>query len=363
LAFVNREDVQYRTEDMISKEFSKKDLMPGNSSGSTGQPITYYHDKQALSASKAAVLAGWELAGRRLGDKVITLWGNTQTVEKEWSKLESRVKAWLYHNKRFPVDRFIDQDYLKEMAGVFARQNGGYVFGYVNPIAYVASYIKDNRIALQRRFDGIMTTAEKLHPHHRDILEEVLGPVYDCYGSREIQGYAYQCKEQKGYHIIEPNLIFEADDFLEGTKEVVVTDLWNYAWPLIRYKIGDLIKGEFRQCACGCTWKTFDTIVGRTWESIELPNGGVMFPLFWFTGPIQKYWGTFKQTQFARVAADKLVYRVVLYEDREYPYLDEIREAGSKQLAKVGMKFEVEVVESFPIGPSGKHRSLIDETK
>jgi phenylacetate-CoA ligase len=363
LECVTREDVQYRTEDMISKEFRKQDLLPGNSSGSTGQPITYYHDKQALSASKAAVLAGWELAGRRLGDKVITLWGNTQTVEREWSKPESRIKAKLYRNKRFPVDKFIDQSYSKEIAEVFAKQNGGYVFGYVNPIALIANYIKNNHILLKRKFDGIFTTAEKLYPHHREIMEEVLGPVYDCYGSREVQGFAYQCREQKGYHVIEPNLIFEADEFKAGTKEVIITDLWNYAWPLIRYKISDLIKGEFGTCDCGCTWKTFDTIVGRTWESIELPDGGVVFPLYWFTNLIHKYWGTFKQTQFARVAEDKLVYRVVLFEGRDYPYLEDIKRTGKEHLAKVGMKFDVEVVDSFPIGPSGKHRSIVDETK
>jgi phenylacetate-CoA ligase len=363
LALVTREDVQYRTEDMIAKKYSKQDLMPGKSSGSTGQAIIYYHDKEALSASKAAVLAGWELAGKKMGDKLITLWGNRYTLEEEWTKWESRLKANLYRNKRFPVDKFIDENYTRELAEVFAGQNGGYVFGYANPIAILAGYIKDKNIALKSPFKGVFTTAEKLYPHQRKTIEEALGPVYDCYGSREIHAYGFQCRERKGYHVVEPNLVFEAMDFKDKTKEVVVTDLWNYAWPIIRYSIGDLITGEFGRCTCGCTWKTFDTIIGRTWEAIELPDGGAVFPHYWFTDVVFKYWGTFKQTQWARVAEDKLVFRVLPFEGRDYSYIEEIQNSVSDRLAKVGMTFAVEVVDGFPIGPSGKHRGIVDETK
>jgi len=357
---VTREDIQEHGLEVISKEFNRDSLLSGHSSGSTGQPITYYHDRQAYSAGRAAVLMGWELAGKRLGDKLITLWGNRDTVENNWATPGSRFKAMLHRNKRFPVDKFIEESYVQEILGVLAKQRGGFIFGYTQPIYKLACHAEEEGIRLERKFDGIMTTAEKLHPDQREIIEEVLGPVFDGYGSREILGKAYQCRERKGYHIIEPNLIFEKVDFAEDTKEVIVTDLWNYAWPLIRYKIGDLIAGEFGRCECDCTWKTFDTIIGRRNELMRMPNGGVLHPLFWVVDDIMKHYSKAKQRQVARVSKNKIVFRLQLFKDQDPSFVENLREAVAKRFKGI-IETDVEVVESFPLGPGGKHRSMVDE--
>lgn len=360
---VTREDVQDHTLEFIAKPYKRADLMESHSSGSTGQPITYFHDKQTQSAGRAAVLLGWELAGRKMGDKVVTLWGNRETIEHKWSKPKSRFKAMLYRDKRYPVDRFVEESYIEEILDVLKKQKGGYIFGYSHAITAIAGQVREQNIEFERRFDGVMSTAEKLYPQNRALVEEVLGPVYDCYGSREILGIAYQCQERKGYHIIEPNVIFEADDFLDDKKEIVVTDLWNYAWPLIRYKISDLIAGEFGRCTCDCTWQTFDTIVGRATDILRLPDGSLMHPLYWFIDDIAKHWYTFKQVQFARVAEDELVFRVRLFEGQNYDFMIGMEKAMQERFSQLGLKFNVEVVDNFVIGPTGKHRSVVDETK
>ncbi len=359
---VTREDIQNHGSELISRKFSKDSLLSGQSSGSTGEPIVYYHDKQAYSAGRAAVLTGWELAGKELGDHVITLWGNRDTIEHEWSKLDSRLKARLYRDKRFPVDKFIDKNYHQEILDVMIKQKGGFIFGYTQPIYMIACHAKEKGVELERKFDGVLTTASKLLSNQRSTIEEVLGPVYDGYGSREILGKGYQCQERKGYHIVEPNLIFEAEDFTDDTKEVIVTDLWNYAWPLIRYKIGDLITGEFGMCSCECTWKTFDTIVGRVSDLFVLPDGGIMHPMFWVISDLMKHLFAIKQLQFAKVAKNKFVFRLQLYEGQDASFMDGFREAISNRFKGIS-DFDVELVDHFPIGPSGKYKSVVDETK
>lgn len=359
---VTREEVQDHTFEFISRGYNSEKLIRSSSSGSTGQPISLFQDKAAYSAGRAGVLMGWELSGMKLGDKIITLWGNRETIETRWSKPMSRLKAAIYRDKRIPVDRFVDESYFKEILDILKKRRGGYIFGYSHAISGIANYIKERGIEFERKFDGIYTTAEKLIPQNRAIIEEVLGPVYDCYGSREILAKAYQCKERKGYHIIEPNVIFEAEDFEGKTKDIVVTDLWNYAWPLIRYKIGDLISGEFGGCDCDCTWKTFPEIIGRTTDILRLPDGTVMHPLYWWIYDLSKYWYTFKKVQFARVAEDKMVFRVQLFENEKYEFWDNMKEDLEKRFAQVGMKFEVKLVDRFPVYPGFKHRSVVDET-
>lgn len=359
---VTREDIRVHGLELIAKGFSKDRLISGFSSGSTGEPIEYFHDKQAYSAGRAAVLAGWELAGKKIGDRTITLWGNRDTIEQNWSKPGSRLKAKLYREKRFPVDRFIEESYIRKILNMLIEQNGGFIFGYSNPIYLLACYAKEKGVEIQKKFDGILTTAEKIFPDQREVVEEVFGPVFDSYGSREILGKGYQCRERKGYHIVEPNLIFEAEKFKDDYKEVVVTDLWNYAWPLIRYNIGDLIAGEFGRCSCECTWMTFDTIIGRANDILKLPDGGYVLPLFWVIDDIIKHASKAKQRQFVKVSDNKIVFRVQLFEGQDSSFVEDLRAAMARRFEGI-IETDVEIVESFPLGPSGKHKSLVDETQ
>ena len=145
------------------------------------------------------------------------------------------------------------------------------------------------------------------------------------------------------------------------TKEVIVTDLWNYAWPLIRYKIGDLIAGEFGKCDCGCTWKTFDTIVGRVSELFILPNGGLMHAMFWAISDLWQHMPSMKLFQFAKVDENKFEFRLQLYEGQDAAFVNDLREVLSHHFKGIS-DFDIKVVEGFPIGPSGKHKSVVDET-
>ena len=138
---VTREEVQDHTLEFISKGYTREKLLESQSSGSTGQPITFFQDKTAYSAGRAAVLMGWELGGMKLGDKIVTFWGNRETIETKWSKPGSRIKAALYRDKRFPVDRFVDENYIKEIMDVLGKQRGGYIFGYAHAISAIAHYI------------------------------------------------------------------------------------------------------------------------------------------------------------------------------------------------------------------------------
>ncbi len=58
----------------IIHDFSR--CIKGASSGSSGDPVTYYKDKNALSAQRAATIIGKEMSGWKLGDKTIIILGD-----------------------------------------------------------------------------------------------------------------------------------------------------------------------------------------------------------------------------------------------------------------------------------------------
>jgi len=360
LPTLSREDIQKYGKDIVSDDVEMKSLRAGNSSGSTGRRINFYHDNEAYSAGRAAVLAGWEMAGKRLGDRFTTVWGNRPTVEEQWATPGSRLKARLYRNTRIPSYLLTDETKVRETLDLIRKQKGGFLQGYTSALFGLAVYAQNQGIRFDPKFDGVLTTAETLFPHQRQIIEEIFGPVYDGYGSHEILGIAYQCQKRDNYHVVEPNVLFETKDFAGDVKEIIVTDFWNYAWPLIRYQIGDLACGGFARCTCGCTWETIQRIEGRTMDVIHTPQGG-LFPVTAFGfRELRPFCPPILQYQLAKVAHNKVVLRLQIERDKSVN-LDDIKKLFEPYYRNI-FEYDVERVEKFVLGPSGKHKVVVDET-
>jgi phenylacetate-CoA ligase len=240
------------------------------------------------------------------------------------------------------------------------KQKGGFLQSYTSALYGIALYAQKHGIEVNPKFDGILTTAETLFPHQRRAIEEVFGPVYDGYGSHEILGIAYQCQERNGYHLIDPNVIFETEEFTGDLREIVITDLWNYAFPFIRYRIGDLMSGEMGPCSCGCTWRKIARIEGRVTDSLFTPQGGI-FPITAIGFRVMKpYCPPIQQYQLAKVADNKVVLRLQIKEN-EHLDLDMIKSLMEPNFKDI-WQLEVVRVDKFDVGPSGKHKVIVDET-
>jgi len=102
--------------------------------------------------------------------------------------------------------------------------------------------------------------------------------ISDTYSSEEVGVIAIQCPHSGLYHTMAKNLIVEVvspDNRACNVGEigrVFVTDLQNFASPIIRYEIGDFAQlGP--PCGCGRALPTFTRIVGRQRNMGKLPDG------------------------------------------------------------------------------------------
>lgn len=62
----------------------------------------------------------------------------------------------------------------------------------------------------------------------------------------------HQCRESDLYHENLEYAVVEIADGGDGPGEVIGTSLWNYAMPLIRYRMGDLARPNGGEPACRC---------------------------------------------------------------------------------------------------------------
>lgn len=126
-----------------------------------------------------------------------------------------------------------------------------------------------NKINLRAGIFG----AEPWTNEMRNHIEEMLSiDAYDIYGLTEMMGpgVAFECTEKNGMHIQEDHFYAEiinpnsGEVLQEGEiGELVLTSLSKQAFPLIRYRTGDLCKIITGKCTCGRTHIRMSKPLGR----------------------------------------------------------------------------------------------------
>lgn len=108
----------------------------------------------------------------------------------------------------------------------------------------------------------------------RERIRSQLGiPVYGLYGVAEMvePGLAGECPQQRGLHVAEDHFLVElvhpvtGDPVGSGSEgELVITTLSAEAYPLIRYRTGDVMRVESTPCPCGLTTARLSGVLRRT---------------------------------------------------------------------------------------------------
>ena len=241
------------------------------------------------------------------------------------------------------------------------RERPGYLLTYPSLLGEMA------RTCLSRGtgFPGLVqarTLSEVVTPELRQLCRDAWGvQVADMYSSEEAGFIAAQCPEHDHYHVHAEALLVEVLDDVgfpcsEGEVGlVVVTDLHNFATPLIRYDIGDFAEVG-AQCPCGRGLPVLARIIGRTRNIMRTADGKRYYP---FLGQSQFLdIAPILQHQFVQTAFDRVEARVVT---RDAPTNEQI-ESLKAHIAKgmpAGMRIEVVRVENIPRGPGGKYEDFI----
>jgi len=152
----------------------------------------------------------------------------------------------------------------------------------------LTNYVKENNInAKNLTLRTCLLVGQYWSESVRTRFEESMyAPVFDCYGHSEIvsSGIAAECEKRNGLHINEDHFIAEIIDPSSGEVlgpgqkgELVITTLTKEAFPLIRYKTGDITRLSYEPCECGSNFVRMDRVSSRTDDMVFI--GGVnVFP-------------------------------------------------------------------------------------
>ena len=158
-----------------------------------------------------------------------------------------------------------------------------YLLSYPSNLRAIAEECEDRGIRLPLK--GIITGSETLEADTRALLGRIFGcNVTDNYGSQEVGYIAGECPGCGQYHTAAESILLEVLDD-DGNPvapgqigRVVLTSLYNYAMPFIRYEIGDYARQGEPEGDCGRTLPRLARVMGRTRNMFRFPGGRTIWP-------------------------------------------------------------------------------------
>jgi phenylacetate-CoA ligase len=331
-------------------------------SGSTGSPLVIFADREQLEWRFASTLRALIWTGWRIGDRQYRLWHQKIGMTKIQA-FKERNDAMLLRRKFIPAFEF-DKEKVQNLIKEIGSTKPYILDGYAESLDYLSrSTVTDHNPNL--KVPVMMSSAQTLTEQtRRDLQSNFQTKVFDKYGSREFSGIAYECGYGEWFHVMSDSYIVEI--LVDGVKpaspgevgEVVITDLNNRLFPMIRYRIGDLATkvDESIPCGCGRFMPRIGKVVGRTAALIRTPSGRVL-PGTFFAHFFKDFETTIMQYQVQQSVPNEITLMIVkgrsFSNDALAVVLDKLQEFLD------GMLVEIKYTDVIPLGRTGKRSPVI----
>jgi phenylacetate-CoA ligase len=222
---------------------------------------------------------------------------------------------------------------IGEMKAWLERRRPSYLTTYPSIVRELTGYSSCHS---PLSIDGVGTLGETVDQELRDLVNERWHcRVFDVYSAEEVGCIAIECPDGGGYHVQSEAVVVEVLN-TDGQPckpgeigEVVVTPLYNFAMPLLRYAIGDYAEMGGR-CRCGRGLPLLKRIAGRKRNMLVLSDGRTYWPSFGTRRFAQI--APILQQQFHQSAPDRLEVRLAVAEPLTADQEAVLKEAIQKAL-------------------------------
>jgi phenylacetate-CoA ligase len=251
----------------------------GKTSGSTGLPFVFKKNGAMDIVSTALterMFAWWSMDGRK---------SLAQISSDGTGSRDGRI-TYGWHSRhgdgiKYFMGTYGDTElYLQWLTGCRPH----YLGTYPAILKELARMVLDRGSDL--RFERLFSFAAVLDQETRDLCRSAFGAeIADTYGTQEVGHIAAQCAQCGNYHTSAEAVIVEVlrDDGTPAapgeTGRVVVTPLYGYAMPLIRYALDDMAEVAPAPNSCGRAHPTLRRILGRSRNLFRFRDGQSIWPV------------------------------------------------------------------------------------
>lgn len=367
IPLMSKADIQDNPEQLLSGDIPEKhgETTSISSSGSTGEPTEIRKTAMAQLADAAV----WErsvnwhridcsrkLASIRSQPAGIATYpeGQHDDVWPNYVHAPSGKGPHALLNVNTPVH--LQAEWL-------AREKPDYLLTYPSNAAALAAFIADDPgFAGRMPLKGILTGGEILNDEVRTQCAEIFATeIIDWYNAHESGPLAIQCPDHPHYHVQSEIILIEILDDAGAQCEpgelgrVVVTPLYNFATPLIRYEMNDhAVLGE--PCSCGRSLPVLTCVAGRSRNLFRFPDGTVLQPDF-KPQTLAKYLKP-RQWQVVQTGPLEIEIRLVAPDGGAEMDTDGMT-AYVHKLLRPDLSVKYRFLSEIPLSPGGKHEDYL----
>lgn len=242
---VDKNMIRNNQDDLISGKYDKSRLITMATSGSTGTPFVCYQNPTKKKRVNAEVIYYSEKAGYSVGSNLIFLRAITEQSHK------SRLHQWIQNETLLDISSLDDEHIEKLLHSIEkASREGSMILAYASTYDALRDYFRRKGYSAvgNSRIHGVVSSSEMLFDDTREAMAEAFRcPCFSRYSNQENGIIGQDDIENNIFILNEAHYIVEAlmMDADEPTREgevgrIVITDLYNYAMPMIRYDTGDI---------------------------------------------------------------------------------------------------------------------------
>lgn len=351
---ISKSTLREKYKQFLVNDLNKDDAITTTTSGSSGQPMTFYLSRNKKYRQNAEVIFYNNWANIDVGDPHAYV---------RVTDAKSNFRLFL-QNEILMNPKQLNDEWLSEQVEILNKKKLTGIVGYPSSIAAIAhKAIEEGYSSRDFSLKGIITMGETLKEEDAETMEQafVIRPI-SRYSTEEFGVLATSCPRCGKFHCNDTGYIFEIlgldDDKPVEVGElgrVVVTDLFSDNMPLIRFDTGDVtVYGGESQCSFYPTGIVLESIVGRQIETVYDVDGKAVSP-FAINGSLRDF-HTIKQFQFIQNSLENNTLLLVVnneFDDRDKnTIINRFKEV-------LGKEPEMEIVDELPALKSGKRPYII----
>ena len=323
-----------------------------STSGSTGTPFSVIQDLRKRKRTIADLKVFGELCNYPSHERMVFF----RVIN---SKLRRTAEQEDRENIYYVDSSDLGDEHLEQMKNVILEKKPRIVFSYSSTLIELAKYIERTEIPAEGfTTQSVLTGGEGLSDENRKLLEKVFGcTVYRRYSDMEMGILGQDTGDGSEYSLNWGSYYFEClkldkDEPAEPGEagRIVVTDLFNYAFPMIRYDTGDL---GIMDSSKNEEFPVLKEIYGRVRDCVYAVNGTLISP----AKISVTMWGSkaIKQWQFVQENKDSYVLKLNCSDKID----SEMYISKFKEILGETADIKIEIVDEIPVTSSNKRRAVI----
>ena len=331
-------------------------------SGSTGTPFAVPQDSRKRERRIAELKYFGKIVGFNTHEKLIHL--------RAWTKWQSKTVRQIKTENIIPFDiSQMSEDRMGELCNLIIKERPVCLRGYASSFDMLAKYVMKHSINLPS-VNIIIAGSEALHDDTRYNIKTFLRTeIISQYANEECGILAQERIPTKDkdnvMYLNHASYIFEflkldSDDVAKYGElaRIVITDLHNYAFPIIRYDTGDvgvlLPPNEYSN-----GYPVLGKLYGRRFDVCYTTENNPFSPMA--LGRMFKHIDGVLQWQFVQTGGGKYMVKIIPEKSKkiDVDFIDKyLREIVGKDA-----KIELVYVEDIPVLNSGKRKMVVNQWK